>query len=40
MLLVLYNNVNQLYVYIYALPLEPPSHRTPHLTSLGHRALS
>ena len=24
----LYNNINQLYVYIYPLPLEPPSHPT------------
>ena len=27
--LLLYNNVNQLYVYIYPLPLEPPSTPTP-----------
>ena len=25
----LYSGVNQLYVYIYSLPLEPPSHPAP-----------
>jgi len=36
-LFLLYNKVNQLYVYIHPFPLEPPSHSTP----LGHqRALS
>ena len=36
------NNVNRLYVYIYPLPLEPPSYPTlPHSTPLGHhRALN
>ena len=38
---VLYNEVNQLYVYIYPLPLEPPSHLPPASHPLGyHRALS
>ena len=33
--------MNQLYVYIYSLPLEPPSHPYPYLIPLGHhRALS
>ena len=33
--------MNQLYVHIYPLPLEPPSHPHPYLTPLGHhRALS
>ena len=37
-----YNNVNRLYVYIYPLPLQPPSYPTlPHSTPLGHhRALN
>ena len=36
----LYNKVNQLYVYIYPLPLEPPSH-PPYPTPLdGHKAPS
>ena len=32
----LYNELNQLYVYIYPLPVEPPSHYCPHFTPLGH----
>ena len=30
----LYNEVNQLYVYIYPLPPGPPSHSMPHPTPL------
>ena len=33
----LYNNVNQPYIYIYPLPVEPPS---PHSTPLGHHGAS
>lgn len=33
----LYNNVTQPYVYIYPLPVEPPS---PHSTPLGHHGVS
>ena len=37
----LYNEVNQLYVYLYPLLLGPPSHPSSHPTHLGrHRALS
>ena len=32
----LYNEVNQLYVYICPLPLGPPSHPAPNPTHLGH----
>ena len=32
----LYNEVNQLYVYIYPLPPGSPSHPQPHPTPLGH----
>ena len=32
----LYNEVNQLYVYIYLLPLGPPSHSIPQPNCLGH----
>ena len=31
----MYNRVDQLYAYVYPLPLEPPSN-LPHPTSLGH----
>ena len=34
-LFLLYHNMNQLWVYMYPLPWEPPSHCTP--TALGHR---
>ena len=35
-LFLLYSKVNQLYVYVYPLLLEPPLHLTPHPTLLGH----
>ena len=36
----LYNKVNQLYVYIYPLPLEPSSHSPPPAPLGHHRAPS
>ena len=40
-LFLLYNKMNQLFVHIYLLPLEPPFHIPSYLTPLGHhRALS
>ena len=34
--LLLYKGVSRLHVYIYTLPLEPPSHPHPHSSPLGH----